>query len=150
MSKLDADPGWQERKREQRELNITSGEEKTRKLRFDEKPQWERLRQCLAKEGIAPADAVVCRKHDEDVKVEFGIIATRDDRAFTFELDFHRYPDGRDVPSYDDAWVSDWEELDERRRELYAGDLEVAREIFARENRADNDEGPPNLAGGPS
>lgn len=113
---------------------ISEPVKKTLELRFNEQPRWERLRQCLTKEGVAPADAVVCRMHDEDVQLEFGIIATPDDRAFSFELDFLREAEGRDVPSYEEAWVSEWKEFDERLRTIYADDIEVAREIFAREN----------------
>lgn len=137
MSEYDDDPGRAERDRRQRELDIAVWEEKTLKLRSDRRPRWEHLRQSLEQEGIAPEDAVICRMHDEDAKLEFGIIAARDGRAFGFELDFYRYPDGRDVPSYEDAWVFAWAPLDEDRRTLYAYNLEVARELFARENAKD-------------
>lgn len=131
------DAAREERERKRREYAVLQARGKTRELRYSDLPRWQRLRSCLDQEGVDPSDAVVCRMHDEDVKLEFGIVVVRDGRAFSFEVNWHKDAAGRDVPSYEDAWVSEWEEMDDRRRALYARDLEVGR--FVLETDIDGD-----------
>jgi hypothetical protein len=117
----------------QRELNLTAAAKNTRDLRHSDEPRWRRLRQRLEQEGLAIEDAVVADKNTEDTSLEFGIVVARDGRAFSFEFDWLRDEEGREL-AYEDARVSSWEEIDQWRKETtYGRELEIGREILKRE-----------------
>lgn len=103
----------------------------TENMRHSPARRWQRIRQRLNENGVAPQDAVLVDLHPEDVRLDFGLIQTRDGRAFSFELDFLKDQTGREISSAEDAWISSWEELDETGRDLYQHYLKSADAVFA-------------------
>lgn len=126
-----SDQERQRREAKQRITNLNAAIQDTRDLRGNEQPRWQRLRQHLAEEGIAVEDAVVAERGTADTALESGIVLARDGRAFYFEFDFLRDEEGKSI-EYEDARVSEWEELDDRRRNIFARELETGREVLER------------------
>lgn len=118
-----------ERDEAQRQLDLAAARHHTSDLRLSTQPRWERVRTRLAQAGIAPEDAAIARKNTEDSALEFVVLVARDGRGFSFEFDWLRDEEGRGL-SYEDARVSEWEELDKAARETYAPELEVGREVL--------------------
>lgn len=133
MSMSDEDRAMREAR--QHSLNLVVASQDTDDLRKSEQPRWQRLRRRLEQEGIAVEDAAVADRGTEDHALESGLVITRDDRAFSFEFDFLRDEDGQGI-EYEDARVTGWNELDEKRRNIYARRLRAGREILRREDSA--------------
>lgn len=113
----------------QRELDLTAARQHTADLRQSAEPRWERLRARLEQARIRVEDAAIASKNTEDVRLEFGLLVTRDGRSFSFEFDFLRDEQGHEL-TYEDARVTSWEELDERARTLYEPRLEPGRALL--------------------
>ena len=106
----------------------------TPKLRTSNEPRWERLRTRLAEVGVAPTDAAVGSLFPDDVNLEFGILATRDGRAFSFEFDFLRDESGNAIPSPAEARVEPLVQLNERQMTFtYARGVWAAHEYLSEE-----------------
>jgi hypothetical protein len=101
----------------------------TDQLHNSQEPRWKRLRERLSQEGIAPEDGAICDLHDEDVSREFGLIVTRQDRAFWFYFDFRRDESGRET-ALEDARVIEWRELDNARKDRYEKELEAGKAVL--------------------
>ena len=50
--------------------------------------------------------------------MDFGIVVSRDRRAFAFDFDFLRDPEGNRIPSRSDARVVNFRALDDRQRDF--------------------------------
>ena len=100
-------------------------------LRSGKEPRWARLRERLEEEGISPADVAIGDFFPDDVKLEFCVIASRDGQAFRFDFDYLRYPDGSDVPGRSDAWIRNWEPIEDTG--TYAAAIRIARAFLANE-----------------
>jgi hypothetical protein len=100
----------------------------TAQLHEDPSPRWKRIRVALRDEGVAPNDAAIGILFP-DGSVEFGIIATRDGRVFSFELQ-----DGEmgDLDRrFQEGSLYSWDELlDESQRAAYAGPIQAARRLL--------------------
>lgn len=106
----------------------------TRLLRSSLEPRWGRLRARLAAEGIEPRDAAVGTLFQDDVRMEFGILLSRNGRAFQFTFDFLRDPEGNEIRSPADAWIQLWKELSEDARQLrYSGAIAAAGAVLRRD-----------------
>jgi hypothetical protein len=90
----------------------------TSQLRSSGEPRWQRLRERLQQEGIPPEGAAIGTLFPDDPSMEFGIVASRDGRTFSFDFDFLRDPDGNPVAGRLDAWVVNFEPLDKEQREF--------------------------------
>ena len=125
----NSEDDMQEREARQHALNLTKAVQDTADLRQSDAPRWEGLRRRLTREGVAVEDAAIADRFIDDVATEFGLVITQGDRAFSFEFDFSRDEDGRDI-EYADARLSEWRELDRHRREVYKRELKVGREVL--------------------
>jgi hypothetical protein len=64
----------------------------TSALRESDGTGWRQVRDRLAQEGIAPTDAAVGILFRDDGDIEFGVLATMDGRAFTFDFTDLEHP----------------------------------------------------------
>lgn len=119
-----------EREAMQRLSDLAAAREHTHKLRYGADPRWERVRAQLERARVRVEDAAIASKNTEDHRLEAVLLVARDGRAFSFEFDFLRDEQGRDL-SYEDARVAGWEELDERQLEIHGRSIEIGREILA-------------------
>lgn len=122
----------EERAAMQRDTDLLAARHDTQVLRHSMEPRWQRLRGRLEDAGIALEDAAIATRNTEDHGLEFGLVVARDGRAFAFEFDFLRDEEGRDL-TYEDARVSRWEELDQKRKEIYERDLVAGRKVLEEE-----------------
>ena len=90
---------------------VRSSTELTKEMRVSSKPRWKALRERLISEGVSPHDAAVGFLYPDDVKLEMGLIASRDERVFEFTLEWFHDEKGNELNSADDAWLSEWTEL---------------------------------------
>ena len=97
----------------------------TGRLRESAAPRWSRLRDRLRSAGIPLEEAAVTDLHPEDSRMEYALIVSREGRVFGFYFDYGRDPEGNPIHNYDDAWVSNWRELDQSQRKLYSAAIEV-------------------------
>ena len=86
-------------------------------------------RERLAQEGIALEDAAVGILFRDDPDIQFGVIASRAGRSFTFDFrEIEPYPPADFVG---DARLDRWEELTEPRDKwTYARDADYARRVL--------------------
>ena len=87
-------------------------------LRESPEPRWARLRKRLGDERIDPRDAAIGTLFPDDGSMEFGIVVSRDGRAFAFDFDFLRDPDGNRIQSRSDARVVNFKPLDTEQLEF--------------------------------
>jgi hypothetical protein len=94
---------------------VAAARDFTRELRDSAKPRWRALRDCLGSEGVDPSDAAVGFLYPDDVKLEMGLIKVRDGRLFEFALEWWYDEQGNELASSEDAWVSEWRNVDQAK-----------------------------------
>ena len=102
-------------------------------LRASSEPRWERLRSRLGKEGIEPEDVAVGTLFPDDPSMEFGVVVSKDGRAFAFDFDFLKDPQGNRISSRADAWVVNFRRLSNEERETYERPIRTALWFLSRE-----------------
>ena len=102
----------------------------THELRTSPSLRWQRFRDRLESEGIAPIDAAISFLGPDGSYRDSGIVATRDGRVFEFDLSFT--PGDRD-----DSEVERLEELPEQKLVgFYAKAAALARELIQGDSQA--------------
>ena len=92
-------------------IEVANAVERTRELRRSDKGRWKAVRRRLSMEGVGPGDAAVGGLFPEGRGTESGLVVTRDGRFFLMTLEWNVDEEGRDLNSYDDAWLWDWNEV---------------------------------------
>lgn len=81
---------------------------RTQQLRSSSQPRWQRVRERLRQEGIAPEEVVVADHYEADDRLDFELLVLKDGRSIGVDLDYLRDEDGRQTSGPEDAWISAW------------------------------------------
>ena len=101
MTERDVDPAL-----------LEAARESTRELRERSDPAWwQALRDRLATSGVDPSDAAVGSIYGEDEALYGGVVATRDGRAFRFQLGSSDDPEASSR-TLEDVELTEWEAMD--------------------------------------
>jgi hypothetical protein len=83
----------------------------TAALREGSEQRWRRLRERLDLAGVDAGDAALVVLGPHDTTMEYGLIVTRNNRAFEFSLEWGYDEAGHELDSYIDAWLWEWAEV---------------------------------------
>jgi hypothetical protein len=101
-------------------------------MRSDESPLWSRLRELLRERGFDPNQVALATLFPDDTNMEFGILVTRDEHVYEFDLIYGKGDLNHQAAS---AFITDWRDRTEWWRDTpRRGDIELAVQLLANES----------------